>query len=106
MDRERILADSNMAYLWRRAGKNVKICSAACIEPILINLTPTKETVKRNRGERELTEKEFNRIEYLYETDDIGNPKIGFIVDNTNQIVKETVEEVMVILEEGIKIYL
>lgn len=76
------------------------------MEPILINLTPEKEIAKQNRGERELTEKEFNRIEYMYEIENIGNPKIGFIINNTTQTVDETVDEVMKIIEKDIKSYL
>ncbi len=76
------------------------------IVPILINLTPEKETAKQNRGQREVTEKEFNRIEYMYETENIHKPKLGFIINNTNQSVEETVEEVMEIIKEDMKPYL
>lgn len=76
------------------------------IEPVLINLTPDKEAVKRNRGERELSESELKRIDYMYETENIKNPKMGFSIDNTNQTVAETVEVIMDYIKEIIKPYL
>ncbi|MBS1492890.1 MAG: hypothetical protein JST55_05255 [Bacteroidetes bacterium] len=76
------------------------------IEPVIINLIPSKETAKQNRGERELTEKEFNRIEYMYEVENIGNPELGFSIDNSNQTVDETVKEVMAHISEISKSYL
>lgn len=75
-------------------------------EPLLINLIPAKEIAKQNRGSRELTEKEFNRIEYMYETDNIRNPEMGFSIDNTNQSIEETVNEAMNIIGEIAKPYL
>ena len=76
------------------------------IEPVIINLTPEKEIAKQNRGLRELTEKEFNRIEYMYETENIGNPLMGYSIDNTNQTVEETMDEVMNYISEIVKSYL
>jgi uridine kinase len=75
------------------------------IEPVLINLTPDKETAKQNRGGRELTEREFNRIEYMYEIENIKNPATGHSIDNTNQTIDETVNEAMKIIEEIAKPY-
>ena len=76
------------------------------IEPVIINLIPSKETAKQNRGQRELTEKEFNRIEYMYEVKNIGKPVMGLSIDNTTQTVDETVKEVMNYIEGIAKPYL
>ncbi len=87
-------------------NKMISYSKKLSIEPVIINLIPSKETAKHNRGERELTEKEINRIEYLYETEDIGNPLMGYSIDNTNQTVEETMDEVMNYISEIVKSYL
>jgi hypothetical protein len=76
------------------------------LDPVVINLIPEKETVMKNRGERELTEKELKRIEYMYDECNIRNPKFGFSIDNTNQGIDETVNEAMKCIEEIAKPYL
>jgi thymidylate kinase len=76
------------------------------LEPVITNLIPEKEIAMKNRGERELTEKELKRIEYMYDECGIRNPEFGMSIDNTNQSVDETVEEVMKIIEEIVKPYL
>ena len=87
-------------------NKMISYSKKLSIEPFIINLIPSKETAKHNRGERELTEKEINRIEYLYETENIGNPLMGYSINNTNQTVGETVKEVMNCIGEIAKPYL
>lgn len=87
-------------------NKMISYSKKLSIEPVIINLIPSKETAKHNRGERELTEKEINRIEYLYETENIGNPLMGYSIENTNQSVDETVKEVMNYIEGIAKPYL
>jgi len=76
------------------------------IKPVLINLIPEKDIAKKNRGKRELTEWEFNRIEYMYETENIQNPAMGFLIDNTNQNVSETTEEIIKIIKDMAEPYL
>lgn len=76
------------------------------LELFIINLIPEKETAMKNRGERELTEKELKRIEYMYDECCIRNPEFGVSINNTNQSVDETVEEVMKTIEEITKPYL
>ena len=76
------------------------------LEPILINLIPEKEIAKQNRGQRELTEGEYNRIEYMYETENIRNPVMGFSVDNTHQNINETIEEIFKYIEQTAIAYL
>ncbi len=87
-------------------NKMISYSKKLSIEPVIINLIPSKVTAKHNRGERELTEKEINRIEYLYETENIGNPLMGYSIDNTNQTVEETMDEVMNYISEIVKSYL
>ena len=76
------------------------------LEPVIINLIPDKETAKQNRGQRELTEWEYNRIEYMYETENTGNPAMGNSIDNTNQSIEQTVEEVMKYINDTANPYL
>lgn len=117
-----ILEDSlDLAKKWSKRGylpiitwpiygdglkKIINYSKELSIEPVIINLIPSKETAKHNRGERELTEKELNRIEYMYETENIGKPMRGFSTDNTNQTVGETVKEVMNYIDRIAKPYL
>lgn len=75
------------------------------LEPVMINLVPEKNSIKRNRGERELTEWEMNRIDYMYENN-VHKPKFGSLIDNTNQTVEETLKEVMEIISDLAKPYL
>jgi len=86
--------------------KMLSYCKELGLEPILINLIPDKETAKQNRGQRELTEWEYNRIEYMYETENIRNPAIGFSVDNTDQNIEETVKEIMRFIKDTSEPYL
>jgi tRNA uridine 5-carbamoylmethylation protein Kti12 len=57
-------------------------------------LAPKLEKILTNRGDRELNNKERERIKHHY---DIGiqNPSFGIVVDNTNQTPEETVEEIL-----------
>ena len=76
------------------------------LEPIIINLTPSKEIAKTNRGERELTQWEAKRIDYMYDTENVHKPLRGHIIDNTFQSIEETTEEVLKIISEDVKPYL
>ena len=46
------------------------------LEPVIINLVPGIEILKKNRGERTLTEWELNRIDYMINTG-INEPLFG-----------------------------
>jgi hypothetical protein len=76
------------------------------LELILINLTPSKEIALRNRGERDLNEKELKKINHMYDEAKISTPEYGHIIDNSFQLINETTEEVIKIISEDIKIYL
>ncbi|MDP2741554.1 MAG: hypothetical protein Q8O66_02635 [bacterium] len=60
----------------------------------VFTLAPKLEKVITNRGERELTEEEENRIRYHY---DIGihTPKFGEIIDNSEQSPEETAKIIL-----------
>ena len=57
-------------------------------------LSPKIETALSNRGTRELTEWETNRIKTHYERG-IHNPSFGEIIDNSNQTPEETAKIIL-----------
>jgi len=57
-------------------------------------LNPDLAVVLTNRGTRELTEWEINRIPYHYETG-INNPPFGVVIDNTRQTPDETARRII-----------
>lgn len=56
--------------------------------------SPDMNVTLRNRGTRELTEKEQKRIKYHYNIG-IHNPSFGVIINNTSQKPEETVEVIL-----------
>lgn len=60
----------------------------------LFTLAPKLEQVLKNRGNREITEWEKERIKHHYK---IGIHKLSFgeIIDNTNQTPEETAEQIL-----------
>lgn len=75
------------------------------LESIVINLIPEKESIKRNRGKRELTMKELNRIDYMYEQN-VHKLPFGFSIDNSKQTIDGTMSEVMSIVNKIVSPYL
>lgn len=61
----------------------------------LFTLSPRLDIAMTNRGTRELTENEQERIKYHYDTG-VANPGIGLVIDNSNQTVAQTVEQILV----------
>lgn len=59
-------------------------------EIYVFTLSPKIETALTNRGSRELTEQEKNRIKHHYDIG-ISNPTFGEIIDNSDQTPEETV---------------
>ncbi|MDD2274683.1 MAG: hypothetical protein PHI91_02640 [Candidatus Pacebacteria bacterium] len=57
-------------------------------------LSPRLEVILRNRGSRELTDWERERINYHYNTG-INNPDFGIIIDNSEEAPKETVSKIL-----------
>lgn len=65
----------------------------------IFTLAPKLEKVLENRGTRELTEQEKERIKHHY---DIGipNPTFGEIIDNSNQTPQETADYILAKIHE------
>lgn len=59
-----------------------------------ITLAPQLEKVLENRGVREVTEQEKQRIRYHYDNG-LEKPRFGTIIDNSNQTPEQTVEEIL-----------
>ncbi len=57
-------------------------------------LSPKIEVAVINRGNRELDQKEVDRIHHHYKIG-IHNPGYGVVIDNTNQSPEETAEEIL-----------
>ncbi len=72
------------------------------ITPLLITLTPRKEVVKKNRGNRRLTAWELDRIDYMYDHCQIDRPKIGHRVDNSECTIAETLTAVLEIIRKSL----
>lgn len=70
------------------------LLSESQIEVCAITLYPGIDCLKTNRGTRELTEGELNRIDELAELG-VLEPSFGKIVDNSAQTVEETVATVL-----------
>jgi adenylate kinase family enzyme len=60
-----------------------------CDKIFVFTLNPKLETVIQNRGNREITDWEKERIKYHYSIG-INNPDFGEIIDNTEQTPEET----------------
>lgn len=56
-------------------------------------LSPPLAVALRDRGGRQLTERERSRIAQMYETG-IHTPSFGMVIDNSDQLPEETVEEI------------
>ncbi|RPI18611.1 MAG: hypothetical protein EHM58_04700 [Ignavibacteriae bacterium] len=63
-------------------------------EIYFFTLNPSLETALSNRNGRELTEWETERIRYHYSIG-VNNPGFGVVIDNTEQTVEETVDEII-----------
>jgi len=68
--------------------------SKLSILPRVITLSPRLDVVLKDRGDRKLDDAERERIKYHYQIG-INNPKFGFVIDNSDQSVKETVESII-----------
>lgn len=58
------------------------------------SLSPKLEKVLEDRGQRELTDAERERIKYHYEKG-INDPGFGITINNSEQSVNETAEEIL-----------
>ena len=66
-----------------------------------ITLNPDLADALTNRGTRELTAWELQRIPYHYDTG-INSPPFGFVVNNTHQTPEETARQILVLVGEEI----
>lgn len=64
-----------------------------------ITLSPKLEIVLQNRGRRKLDSWEKNRIKHHYHIG-IHKPSFGKVIDNSNHTPKQTVEEILKIIED------
>jgi adenylate kinase family enzyme len=84
------LSEKNYNYLRENLDvNNLKI--------ITITLAPRLEIALQNRGSRELTDREKERIRYHYEIG-INNPSFGEVIDNSDQSPMETLSKILEII--------
>lgn len=83
------LSESNYGYL-RNSIDNQKL--------ITITLAPRLEIALQNRGGREITSWEKERIKHHYEIG-INAPSFGNIIDNSNLSPEETVDNIIEIID-------
>lgn len=67
---------------------------------IVITLAPRLEIAQSKRGDRELSEWEVSRVKHHYDIG-IASPKFGYIVDNSDLTVDETVDRILNIIKEA-----
>jgi len=64
------------------------------------SLSPKLEKTLTNRGKRKLTKWEIERIKYHY-NEGVNNPGFGIVIDNTNQSIEETTDEIINRINKG-----
>lgn len=65
----------------------------------VITLAPRLEVAQSQRGSRILSDWEKSRIKYHYDTG-VASPNFGFIIDNSDLTIDETVDKIMDILQK------
>jgi adenylate kinase family enzyme len=73
------------------------LLSGSEIEIHAVTLYPGIDKLKTNRGTRELTNWELNRIDELHVMG-VTEPEFGTIIDNSSQTIDETVDAVLKII--------
>ncbi len=71
-------------------------------ENFAFTLSPELEKVTQNRGSRELTKWEIERIKHHYVTG-ISNPTFGEVIDNTDQTPQETAKYIFNTIKDYFK---
>lgn len=71
-----------------------ELLKGTSIELHTVALYPGIDKLKTNRGTRELTDEEINRIDVLHEMK-ITNPDFCTVIDNSTQTVEETTNSVL-----------
>ncbi|MFZ1250231.1 MAG: hypothetical protein WAR37_02170 [Candidatus Microsaccharimonas sp.] len=65
----------------------------------VVTLSPRLEVAQSKRGERELTKWEISRIKHHYDKG-IASPNFGYIIDNSELTVQETVDRIVGIISK------
>lgn len=65
----------------------------------IITLAPRLEVAQDKRGDRILSDWEVSRIRYHYDTG-IASPKFGYVIDNSDITLNETVDRILDIVAE------
>lgn len=68
-------------------------------EQYVITLAPRLEVAQSKRGDRVLTEWEVQRIKHHYDKG-IASPKFGYIVDNSDLSIDQTVDKILEIIQK------
>jgi len=71
----------------------------ADVQRFFFTLNPRLDHALTNRGSRELTEWEIERIKYHYKTG-VNNPGFGITIDNTMQTPEETLSDILYHIEQ------
>jgi len=79
---------------WQRLQNEVKTKDIH-----FITLAPRLEVAQGKRGDRTLSEWEVARVKHHYDTG-IASPQFGYIIDNSDSSVEETVEKILEIIGE------
>ena len=66
-------------------------------EQYVITLAPQLEVAQSKRGDRELTDWEVRRIKHHYDAG-IASPKFGYIIDNSDISIDQTVDKIIDII--------
>lgn len=66
----------------------------------IVTLSPRLEIAQSQRGDRILTEWEIQRIKYHYDKG-IASPKFGYVIDNSNLNIEQTVEKILEIIQKS-----
>lgn len=69
------------------------------IQRFFFTLNPRLDHALTNRGTRELTDWEIERIKYHYNTG-VNNPGFGITIDNTMQTPEETLNDILYYIEQ------
>jgi cytidylate kinase len=78
---------------WERFDKEIQ-----ATPQYVITLAPRIEVAQSQRGERVLSDWERQRIQYHYDTG-IASPSFGYIIDNSDLGIDETVERILKIIQ-------
>ena len=78
--------------------RNYELLCKKLIElPKIVTLSPKLDVALSNRGCRKLDDKERERIKYHYKIG-INNPKFGYIIDNSDLTIEDTVCSILTLI--------